>query len=73
MNSEGRETMTRKHYKIAAESFLKARQKVNSEIENEADKNKALEAITEIELNLMHMFVVDNPRFSVTKFLAASK
>lgn len=65
--------MTRKHYKIAAEAFLKARQKINNEIENEADKNKALEAITEIELNLMHMFIGDNPRFSVTKFYAASK
>jgi hypothetical protein len=65
--------MTRKHYKIAAESFLNARKKINASEMNDDAKNKSLETITELECNLIHMFIGDNPRFSVMKFLAASK
>ena len=65
--------MTRKHYKIAADTIAQARRKVSSRIENEGDRTKALEIITELESNLIHLFAGDNPRFSVMKFLAASK
>ena len=64
--------MTRKHYKIAADAFAQARKKINASEMNDDAKNKSLQAITELECNLIHMFAGDNPRFSVMKFLAAS-
>jgi hypothetical protein len=65
--------MTRKHYKIAADAFAQARRKASTSIDDEGSKIKALQTITELECNLMNIFIVENPRFSVVKFLAASK
>lgn len=65
--------MTRKHYKIAAESFLAARKKINCDIDDDQARTKALQAITQLESDIMLMFMGDNVRFSVTKFLAASR
>lgn len=65
--------MTRKHYKIAAEALSRARMKINTQIDDSESRNRALEAITELECNLMNMFIADNERFSVVKFLAATK
>jgi hypothetical protein len=65
--------MTRKHYKIAAEAISQARNKINSGLEDDNAKKVAMQAITELECNLVHMFAGNNPRFSVVKFLSASK
>jgi 16S rRNA U1498 N3-methylase RsmE len=65
--------MTRKHYKIAAEAISQARKKINMQIDDDESRKRALEAITELECNLMTMFISDNERFSVVKFLAATK
>ena len=64
--------MTRKHYKIAAESFASARKKINCDIDDDNARTKALQILTQIESDFMLMFMGDNARFSVTKFLAAS-
>ena len=65
--------MTRKHYKIAAESFLAARKKINCDIDDDQAKTKALQVITQLESDFMLLFMGDNVRFNVTKFLAASR
>ena len=65
--------MTRKHYKIAAEAFLAARKKINCDIDDDNAKTKALQVITQLESDFMLLFMGDNVRFNVTKFLAASR
>lgn len=65
--------MTRKHYKVAAESFSNARKKINCDIDDDNAKTKALQIITQLESDFMLLFMGDNVRFNVTKFLAASK
>jgi hypothetical protein len=65
--------MTRKHYKVAAESLATARKKINCDIDDDNARTKALQVITQLESDLMLLFMGDNVRFSVTKFLAASR
>lgn len=65
--------MTRKHYKVAAESFSSARKKINQGIDDDQARTKALQVITQLESDFMLMFMGDNVRFDVTRFLAASR
>jgi hypothetical protein len=65
--------MTRKHYNVIAESLSVARKKINCDIDDDNAKTKALQVITQLESDLMLLFMGDNVRFNVTKFLAASR